>query len=72
MTTGSGSVATELQEALLWLSARGGIVLLQKTEVHVYRGSVHRCVARSDEASSGVDAILEAIRQVRVEHERLG
>lgn len=70
MTTGPGSVSTELLEAVAWLSEKGGIVLLQQAEVHVYRGSIHRCVSRTSESNSGVLALVEALRQVRAEYDR--
>lgn len=70
-TTGSSSAAPELLEALSWLSEKGGILLLRPEEIHVYRGEIHKCVPRAEATGeAGVLAILEAIKQVRLEHER--
>ena len=67
-TTGGSSTGVELLEAVSWLFEKGGIVLLQKTEVHVYCGPVHKCVVPAN--GLGVEAVVETIRQVRLEHER--
>lgn len=67
-TTGSGSAGPELLEALSWLAERNGILLLRPDEVHVYSGAIHRCVMKTQSAESGVSAVIEAIRQVRLEH----
>ncbi len=60
----------ELADSLKWLSSVGGLILFERLSpatVHVYRGAIHKIASLGPDP---VTALLTAIKNARLEHER--